>query len=87
MKQSSFFHAYSVRVSLKIPDVSYSRMLKKMLTYNASRAPLKRNISTLEVGNAAAFLCSDLASGITGEILYVDAGFNTAAMPLNEISE
>ena len=36
-------------------------------------------------GNAAAFLCSDYASGITGEITYVDAGFNIAAMPLNEI--
>ena len=62
------------------------KSFKKMLTYNASRAPLKRNISTLEVGNAAAFLCSDLASGITGEILYVDAGFNITAMgDLSEI--
>ncbi|MCL2645199.1 MAG: SDR family oxidoreductase, partial [Betaproteobacteria bacterium] len=33
-----------------------------------------------EVGNASAFMCSDLASGITGEILYVDAGFNTTAL-------
>ena len=51
-----------------------------MLSYNASRAPLGRNITTDEVGNAAAFLCSDLASGITGEILYVDGGFNITAM-------
>ena len=58
-----------------------------MLSYNESRAPLKRNITSEEVGNAAAFLCSDLASGITGEILYVDAGFNTAAMPLTEFEE
>jgi enoyl-[acyl-carrier protein] reductase I len=36
-------------------------------------------VTTEEVGNAAAFLCSDLASGITGEIVYVDAGFNTIA--------
>ncbi len=56
------------------------KSFKKMLSYNAQRAPLKRNISTSEVGNAAAFLCSDLASGITGEILYVDAGFNITAM-------
>ena len=42
-------------------------------------APLRRNVTTEEVGNAAAFLCSDLASGITGEILYVDAGFSTTA--------
>ncbi len=39
-------------------------------------APLRRAVTTEEVGNAAAFLCSDLASGITGEILYVDAGYN-----------
>jgi enoyl-[acyl-carrier protein] reductase I len=56
------------------------KSFKKMLSYNESRAPLKRNITAEEVGNAAAFLCSDLASGITGEILYVDAGFNITAM-------
>ena len=56
------------------------KSFKKMLSYNESRAPLKRNITSEEVGNAAAFLCSDLASGITGEILYVDAGFNITAM-------
>lgn len=39
-------------------------------------APLRRVVTTDEVGNAAAFICSDLASGITGEILYVDAGYN-----------
>ena len=56
------------------------KSFRKMLSYNADRAPLKRNITTEEVGNAAAFLCSDLASGITGEVLYVDAGFNITAM-------
>ncbi len=40
-------------------------------------APLRRTVTQLEVGNAAAFLCSDLASGITGQILYVDAGYET----------
>lgn len=40
-------------------------------------APLRRNVSIEEVGNTAAFLCSDLASAITGEITYVDCGFNT----------
>jgi len=39
-------------------------------------APLRRAVTTAEVGNVAAFLCSDLASGITGEIVYVDAGYN-----------
>jgi enoyl-[acyl-carrier protein] reductase I len=51
----------------------------KILNYNEKTAPLRRNVTTEEVGNAAAFLCSDLASGITGEILYVDAGFSTTA--------
>ena len=45
----------------------------------ARTAPLRRNVTIEEVGNAAAFLLSDLASGITGEITYVDAGFNTTS--------
>ena len=53
---------------------------RKMLHENASRAPLGRNVTTAEVGNAATFLCSDMASGITGEIMFVDAGFSTTAM-------
>ena len=42
-------------------------------------APLRQCVTIEEVGNTAAFLCSDLASGITGEIVYVDGGFNTVA--------
>ena len=57
---------------------------RKLLDYAEKNAPLKRNVTTKEVGNAAAFLCSDLASGITGEITYVDAGFNTAGMLMHE---
>jgi len=53
---------------------------RKMLGQVAEVAPLRRNVSLEDVGNAAAFLCSDLAAGITGEILYVDAGFNTVGM-------
>ncbi|MDA8092514.1 MAG: enoyl-ACP reductase FabI [Betaproteobacteria bacterium] len=49
----------------------------KLLSVAEKTAPLRRNVTIEEVGNAAAFLCSDLASGITGEITYVDAGFNT----------
>jgi enoyl-[acyl-carrier protein] reductase I len=45
----------------------------------AKNSPLRRNVTIEEVGNAAAFLLSDLASGITGEITYVDAGFNSTA--------
>lgn len=52
----------------------------KLLAYNEHHAPLRRNVTIDEVGNAVAFLCSDLASGITGEIMYVDAGFNTTAL-------
>lgn len=52
----------------------------KLLGYNEKHAPLRRNVTIEEVGNAAAFLASDLASGITGEILYVDGGFNTTAL-------
>jgi len=53
---------------------------RKMLDQFAAAAPLHRNVTIEEVGNAAAFLCSDLASGITAEIMYVDGGFNTVGM-------
>ncbi|UZQ52875.1 enoyl-ACP reductase FabI [Trichothermofontia sichuanensis B231] len=43
-------------------------------------APLRRTVTQMEVGNAAAFLCSDLASGITGQVLYVDAGYEIMGM-------
>jgi enoyl-[acyl-carrier protein] reductase I len=56
----------------------------KLLAYNAKHAPLKRNVTIEEVGNVAAFLCSDLASGITGEITYVDGGFNTTSLGSTE---
>jgi enoyl-[acyl-carrier protein] reductase I len=56
----------------------------KLLGYTEKVAPLRRNVSILEVGNVAAFLCSDLASGITGEITHVDAGFNTIAFDILE---
>jgi len=52
----------------------------KLLGFNEKHAPLRRNVTIEEVGNAAAFMCSDLASGITGEVMYVDAGFNTTAL-------
>ncbi len=49
----------------------------KILDFVEHHAPLRRNVTIEEVGNASAFLLSDLASGITGEITYVDSGFNT----------
>ncbi|MBS0577286.1 MAG: enoyl-ACP reductase [Proteobacteria bacterium] len=54
--------------------------IRKMLDYAAHNAPLRRNVSIEEVGNTAAFLCSDLASGITGEVTFVDAGYNILGM-------
>jgi len=56
------------------------KSFRKMLDYNARQTPLRRNTTIEEVGNAGAFLSSDLASGISGEILYVDGGFNITAM-------
>ncbi len=56
------------------------KSFRKMLDANEKIAPLKRNVTIEEVGNAALFLCSPWASGITGEILYVDGGFNTVGM-------
>ena len=53
--------------------------LSAMLKHHAERAPLRRNVEAREVGNAAAFLLSPLASGITGEVLHVDCGYNIMA--------
>ena len=52
----------------------------KLLAYNEKNAPLRRNVTIQEVGNVAAFLLSDLASGVTGEITYVDGGFSQTAL-------
>ena len=65
---------------IKTLAASGVKNFRKMLSYNASRTPIGRNITTKEVGDAATFLSSDMASGISGEILYVDGGFNTTAM-------
>ena len=53
---------------------------RNMLDYFEKNSPLRRNVTIDEVGNTAAFLCSDLASAITGEITYVDCGFNILGM-------
>jgi enoyl-[acyl-carrier protein] reductase I len=50
--------------------------LSEMMRAHAERAPLHRNVDQLEVGGAALFLASDLASAITGEVMYVDCGYN-----------
>src|SRR5918993_2214452 len=54
--------------------------LSSMLRHHAELAPLRRNVEAREVGNAALFLCSDLSSAITGEVLHVDCGYNIMAL-------
>ena len=55
---------------------------RNMLDYVEKNAPLRRNVTIEEVGNTAAFLCSDLASAITGEVIYVDSGFHIVGMSM-----
>jgi enoyl-[acyl-carrier protein] reductase I len=57
---------------------------RKMLHYAEKASPLRRTVTLEEIGNTAAFLCSDLASGITGETTFVDAGSNIMAMVFDE---
>jgi enoyl-[acyl-carrier protein] reductase I len=54
---------------------------RKMLGYVGARAPLRRNIDQDEVAKTALWLCSDLGSGVTGEVIYVDAGYHILGMP------
>jgi enoyl-[acyl-carrier protein] reductase I len=54
---------------------------RKMLTYVQERAPLRRNIDQTEVAKTALWLCSDMGSGVTGEVVFVDAGYNILGMP------
>ncbi len=58
----------------------------RMLDYNEKTAPLRRNVTIDEVGNVAAFLLSDLASGVTGEITFVDAGFRAVAFGADAVA-
>jgi enoyl-[acyl-carrier protein] reductase I len=60
---------------------------RKMLAYAEKSAPLRRTVTIEEIGNTAAFLCSDLASGITGETTFVDAGSNIMAMTFDDEDE
>jgi enoyl-[acyl-carrier protein] reductase I len=62
---------YASRAAKGIGDI------EQMKAYAAQRSPLPRPITAEEVANAAVFLCSPLASGITGEVLFVDCGYNT----------
>lgn len=57
---------------------------RRILDHVEKNAPLRRNVTIEDVGNAGAFLCSDLAAGITGEVLYVDAGYQILGLGPNE---
>lgn len=57
--------------------------IRKMLAHAEETSPIRRNITIMDVGNTAAFLCSDLAAGITGEIVYVDGGYSHIGMTLD----
>ena len=65
---------------LRTPASAAVQGFKKMQNLNALASPLKRNVSADEVGSTAAFLLSDMASGITGEIVHVDAGYHIMGM-------
>lgn len=53
---------------------------RKLLADNEKIVPMRRNITLEDVGNTAAFLCSDLAAGITGEVVHVDSGFHAVGL-------
>lgn len=59
--------------------------LRDMLRVSELAAPLKRNVSIEDVGNAAVFLCSDLGSAVTGEVMYVDSGMNIMGLPIDAL--
>jgi enoyl-[acyl-carrier protein] reductase I len=59
----------------------------KILKFVEENAPLRRNVTTEDVGNAAAFLLSELAAGITGEVMYVDNGFRNVIAGISEGNE
>jgi enoyl-[acyl-carrier protein] reductase I len=58
--------------------------IRMMLQYSEKSSPLRKRVSQEEVGAAALFLCSDLGSAVTGEVMHVDAGFNILGMTLSE---
>jgi enoyl-[acyl-carrier protein] reductase I len=58
---------------------------KRLYRHFASIAPLERNISIDDVGGAAVWLASDMASAVTGEVLFVDSGYNILGVPTDDI--
>lgn len=80
---NSFLGKNGIRINgisagpIKTLAASGIKGFSNILNHVAKNAPLKRNVTAIDIGNVAAFLLSNLASGITGEIIHVDAGFNT----------
>ncbi|EJF06270.1 enoyl-(acyl-carrier-protein) reductase (NADH) [Thiovulum sp. ES] len=60
---------------------------RNLMNWNRDHSPLNKNVTTDEVGKSAMYLLSDLSSGVTGEVHYVDAGYNIIGMPLNSVTE
>ena len=60
---------------------------RNLLDYAEQNSPMRRNVTIEDVGNTAAFLAADLAAGITGQILYVDAGFSTGGFDISRLAE
>jgi len=74
-------HQIATNEPLAIPFAARGiRGFTDMLKHHAERAPLRRNVELREVGDAAVFLASRMASGITGEVLYVDCGYSIMAV-------
>jgi enoyl-[acyl-carrier protein] reductase I len=72
---------YASRAARAIGDI------QQMIDYAAAVSPLKRAVTAEEVANTTVFLCSPLASAITGEIVYVDCGYNVMGVPPSELSQ
>ena len=81
-KEWSSFHLYKNFAS-PIADAAASAIgdAKFLYKWNEDHSFLKRNVDIHDVGNSALYLLSDLANGVTGEIHYVDAGYNKVGMP------
>jgi enoyl-[acyl-carrier protein] reductase I len=60
---------------------------RNLMNWNRDHSPLNKNVTTDEVGKSAMYLLSELSSGVTGEVHYVDAGYNIIGMPLNSVTE
>ncbi len=63
-----------------IPNYNVMGHFRKMLAHCEAVTPIRRTVTIEDVGNSAAFLCSDLSAGISGEVVHVDGGFSIAAM-------